>query len=232
MIRIDKFLAMHGYGSRAQVKKLILDQLVFVDGEVIKDPKIKVDETKAEVEVNGKQVTYEPYQYFLLNKPKGYISATSGNALTVLDLIEEPYPDLFPCGRLDKDTTGLLLITNNGPLAHRLLSPKHHVEKEYEVIVDLPLKEDLIQEFKKGIRLNAEELCQPADLIILSDYMCHLIIREGKFHQIKRMFQKVGYEVIELKRVRMKNLVLEDSLLPGTYRKLTKEEITELNQFE
>jgi 16S rRNA pseudouridine516 synthase len=179
------------------------------------------------VTVDGNEVHYQKFVYYMLNKPQGYISATEGQDPVVLDLIDEPYKDLFPCGRLDKDTTGLLLITNDGPLAHRLLSPKHHVEKEYIVTHESPLSEADIRKMAEGITWQSETY-RPAVCRTIDDHTCSLIISEGKFHEIKKIFEALGNKVTALARIRMKNLVLDGSLAPGEYRPLSEEELKDL----
>lgn len=229
MMRLDRMLAECGFGTRNEVKKLIRSGSVSVSGDIVRNPAAKVDEEHDSVAVDGEAIVYRRFAWYMLNKPKGYVSSTEG-ADSVLNLIAEYDRNLFPCGRLDKDTEGLLLITNDGELAHELLSPKHHVEKEYLVTVKNPLKEEDLEVFRKGIVIDGEEACQPADYRITDIYECHLIIREGKYHQIKRMFAAIGNEVTGLKRLRMKNLVLDESLEPGDYRPLKEEELEDLRR--
>ena len=229
MMRLDRMLAECGLGTRNEVKKLIRSGSVSVSGDIVRNPAAKVDEEHDSVAVDGEEIVYRRFAWYMLNKPKGYVSSTEG-ADSVLNLIAEYDRNLFPCGRLDKDTEGLLLITNDGELAHELLSPKHHVEKEYLVTVKNPLKEEDLEVFRKGIVIDGEEACQPADYRITDTYECHLIIREGKYHQIKRMFAAIGNEVTGLKRLRMKNLVLDESLEPGDYRPLKEEELEDLRR--
>lgn len=226
MIRIDKYLSDCGFGTRKEIEKMLKREEVLVDGKRITSHSFKFDEN-ATVLVNGEQVQYQRYIYIMLNKPAGYISATEGNDPTVLDLIQEPFKNLFPCGRLDKDTEGLLLITNDGPLAHNLLSPKKHVEKEYLVVVDYELTDEQLQLFEKGMQLD-DFVCQPAKIWKSDDKKYHIVIREGKFHQIKRMFEAVGSHVLYLKRLRMKNLILDETLELGSYRFLNEDEIKDL----
>lgn len=223
-MRLDKLLAASGYGSRNDVKKLIRNGLVRVDGTTVRSADLKVRPDIQEIRVDDQPVIYEKYHYFMLNKPAGYISATSGGGPTVLDLIDEPYRDLFPCGRLDKDTEGLLLITDDGPLAHELLSPRHHVEKEYEVRLRNPFDQAYAEMFAAGMTLPDGTVFQPARLIQTGENTCRIILHEGKYHEIKRMFLAAGNEVVYLRRIRMKNLELDESLAPGEYRKLSEEE--------
>ena len=236
MIRLDKYLANMGCGTRQEVKKLIRSGQVSVNGAVVKKPETKVEQTVQEVCLNGEKVGYESFEYYMLNKPAGVISATEDRSCqTVVDLIQEKKrKDLFPVGRLDKDTEGLLLITNDGELAHRLLSPKKHVDKCYFARVSGKVTEDDVRSFENGVNIGSleqPEITMPGKLeIITSDEISqiHLTIQEGKFHQVKRMFRAVGKEVIYLKRLRMGTLVLDENLSIGEYRPLTKEELEKL----
>lgn len=233
MIRLDKYLADMSIGTRTEVKKLIRQGKVAVDGLIVKNPDIKVDTDTQNVTYNGIAVTYETYEYYMLNKPAGVISATSDKTeKTVLDLIDsKKRKDLFPVGRLDKDTEGLLLITNDGELAHRLLSPKKHVDKLYYAKVEGIVGMEDIDAFAKGLDIGEGEHTKPAKLIVLkSDVISEieLTIQEGKFHQVKRMFEAVGKKVIYLKRLEMGTLKLDEGLALGEYRPLTQKEIEEL----
>lgn len=236
MIRLDKYLADMGVGTRQEVKKYIRQGRVSLDGEMIKKPEQKVDENTQTVQVDGTAVGYASYEYYMLNKPAGVISATEDRKqTTVVDLIEaKKRKDLFPVGRLDKDTVGLLLITNDGELAHRLLSPKKHVDKRYYARVEGIVTAEDQEAFARGVNIGSEaepEMTMPAELEILtSDTISEirLTIREGKFHQVKRMFEAVGKQVIFLKRETMGTLVLDETLAPGAYRPLTDEELKNL----
>lgn len=236
MIRLDKYLADMGCGTRQEVKKLIRSGQVSIDGVVARKPETKVDEKFQEVCLNGRKVGYESFEYYMLNKPGGVISATEDkNCETVVDLIKNrKRKDLFPVGRLDKDTEGLLLITNDGELAHRLLSPKKHVDKCYYAHVSGKVTEEDIKSFEDGVNIGTvkePEITMPGRLEILASEeisRIRLTIQEGKFHQVKRMFQAVGKEVIYLKRERMGTLVLDEDLKPGEYRALTEEELKNL----
>lgn len=236
MIRLDKYLADMGVGTRQEVKKYIRQGRVSLDGEMIKKPEQKVDENTQTVQVDGTAVGYATYEYYMLNKPAGVISATEDRKqTTVVDLIEtKKRKDLFPVGRLDKDTVGLLLITNDGELAHRLLSPKKHVDKRYYARVEGIVTAEDQEAFARGVNIGSEsepEMTMPAELEILtSDTISEirLTIREGKFHQVKRMFEAVGKQVIFLKRETMGTLVLDETLAPGAYRPLTDEELKNL----
>lgn len=234
--RLDKYLADMSVGTRSEVKNLIKKGLVTVNGEVIRKPEYKVDIEKDDLVCRGEPVVYQTLVYYMLNKPAGVISATNDpKQQTVLDLItDKSRKDLFPVGRLDKDTVGLLLITNDGNLAHRLLSPKHHVDKCYFAKVQGNVTKDDAEKFAEGVNIGTEdepEITMPGKLdIIKSDDLSEirLTIQEGKFHQVKRMFQAVGKEVVYLKRERMGSLILDDNLAEGEYRMLTEEELKNL----
>ncbi len=233
MIRLDKYLADMGVGTRSEVKKWIRQGKVKVNGNVVKLPETKIDEDCQAVTCHDQTIAYESLVYYMLNKPAGYVSATKDDKdKTVLDLItEKKRKDLFPVGRLDKDTEGLLLITNDGELAHRLLSPKKHVDKLYYAKVEGFVTEEDQKRFLEGVLIGAGEIAQPAFLEILkSDDISevHLTIQEGKFHQVKRMFEAVNKKVIYLKRISMGTLTLDESLELGRYRELTEEEIKQL----
>ena len=233
MIRLDKYLADMGVGTRTEVKKLIRQGRVAIDENTVKSPEMKIDINKNQVFVDGKLLTYEEFEYYMLNKPAGYVSATTDlKDKTVLDLIHsKKRKDLFPVGRLDKDTEGLLLITNDGELAHRLLSPRKHVDKVYYARVEGVVSEEDIEAFKNGVDIGENEISKPAVLEILKSEEIseiYLTIQEGKFHQVKRMFEAVGKKVVYLKRLSMGTLKLDDNLKLGEYRLLTKEELERL----
>ena len=233
MIRLDKYLADMGVGTRTEVKKMIRLGRVTIDESTVKSPEVKIDINTNQVYVDGKLLTYEEFEYYMLNKPAGYVSATTDSRdKTVLDLIHsKKRKDLFPVGRLDKDTEGLLLITNDGELAHRLLSPKKHVDKVYFARVEGVVSEDDIVAFKNGVDIGEDEITKPAVLeIIKSEEISEicLTIQEGKFHQVKRMFEAVGKKVVYLKRLSMGTLKLDENLKLGEYRLLTKEELERL----
>lgn len=232
-MRIDKYLADMGCGTRSGLKKDIRSGNVSVNGITVKSPERKIDLEADEVEFRGKSVTYEKYEYYMLNKPAGVISATSDRyEQTVTSLIRDSArKDLFPVGRLDKDTEGLLLITNDGDLAHRLLSPKKHVDKVYFARIDGRVTQEDAELFARGLDIGDRRKTLPADLhICISGEISEitLTIREGRFHQVKRMFQSVGKKVIYLKRLQMGSLCLDESLSPGEYRRLTEKEVKEL----
>lgn len=233
MMRLDKYLAEMGAGSRAEVKKQIRWGKVMVDGKTIRKPEYKLDEACAEVCYKGIPIAYQKQEYYMLNKPAGVVSATRDKKeKTVLDLIEsKKRKDLFPVGRLDKDTEGLLFITNDGELAHQLLSPKKHVDKVYFAKVSGVVTQEDVNRFAEGVAIGNDEVAKPAKLEILESgeiSEIRLTIQEGKFHQVKRMFQAVGKEVVYLKRLSMGNLVLDETLKPGQYRPLTEEELGKL----
>lgn len=233
MMRLDKYLADMGVGTRTEVKKMIRQGQIAVNGTVVKLPETKIDIDNSEVTCKGKPITYETFEYYMLNKPAGVISATTDSKdKTVIDLIDtKKRKDLFPVGRLDKDTEGLLLITNDGDIAHRLLAPKKHVDKVYYAKVEGVVTEDDIKAFANGVSLGGDEMAKPAELEILVSAEVseiRLTIQEGKFHQVKRMFESVDKKVIYLKRLSMGSLVLDESLKLGEYRKLTEEEMKAL----
>ena len=253
--RLDKIIASMGQFSRKEVKKLVRDGLVSVDGETAKASDMKCDPLQQVITVNGRPLEYEKDVYLMLNKPAGVVTATRDDRnRTVMDLLPAEYRgrDLFPVGRLDKDTEGLLLITNDGSLAHRLLSPGRHVDKEYLVTVEGPLDEEAVKAFAEGIVLADGSQCMPASLQILKQKMypqidenitdalvmnpqtgititeAKVIIQEGMYHQIKRMFGTLDRPVVALKRIRMGSLVLDETLQPGEIRPLTQDEINTL----
>lgn len=232
-LRLDKYLADMGIGTRTEVKKAITKGQVRVNEETIKRPEIKIDTEKDHVFYQGQPVAYAEYEYYMLNKPAGVISATEDKReKTVIDLItEKKRKDLFPVGRLDRDTEGLLLISNDGELAHRLLSPSKHVDKVYYAKIDGKVTIEDVEAFQQGVDIGEEKLTRPAKLRILksgTQSEIELTICEGKFHQVKRMFQAVGKEVVYLKRLQMGTLILDESLKPGEYRELTEQEIADL----
>lgn len=234
-IRLDKYLADIRIGTRREVKKYIKQGKVRVNNEVIKDSAYKVDINNNKVYFEQKPLTYSEYIYIMLNKPAGIVSATKDNFdRTVLDLIEKKYQqELFPVGRLDKDSEGLLLLTNDGDLAHNLLSPKNKVPKVYYVEVDGKVIKSHILQFREGIKINSDFITLPAELEIIesSETSKALItIHEGKFHQVKRMFKALGIKVTYLKRISMGRLKLDNRLKLGEYRHLTKSEVDLLDR--
>lgn len=233
MMRLDRFLAAAGYGTRQEVKKMIRSGRAAVNGERVNNPEFKLDEEHAEVTVDGILVLYEKYRYIMFHKPAGCVSsAHEKGERSIMEYIDESYAaDLFPVGRLDKDTEGMMLLTNDGDLAHRLLSPSKHVDKKYYAELRNPVLENDILQFKEGIDIGDEEITMPAALEIADcDSHVYITLHEGRYHQIKRMFQALNNEVLYLKRVSMKNLVLDEALKPGEYRKLTEDEIKGLKE--
>ena len=231
-IRLDKYLADMGCGTRSQVKQEISKGHVTVNDAVVRRPEYKINTDEDRVCLSGLDVAYEKYEYYMLNKPAGVVSAVRDSVdKTVLDLIDSRRDDLFPAGRLDKDTEGLLLITNDGELAHRLLSPRKHVDKVYYARIDGEVTEDDIIRFRNGIDIGDEKPSLPAELEILRsgrESEILLTIREGRFHQVKRMFHATGKEVLYLKRLQMGTLKLDENLAQGEYRRLTEEEVNAL----
>ena len=233
LIRLDKYLTDLRIGSRKEVKTYIKKGKVQVDGEIIKDSKVKINPDNAKVYFENKQLNYQEKIYLMLNKPAGVVSATKDlKDQTVIDLLDKKYHrQMFPVGRLDKDTEGLLLITNHGELAHKLLSPKNKVPKVYYAKIDGQVSQKEIKKFEKGIQLGSDFITLPAKLNILNSGSIsevHITIYEGKFHQVKRMFEAVDKKVIYLKRLSMGSLILDENLPIGSYRPLTKEEIHDL----
>lgn len=235
-MRLDKYLSNMGIGTRKQVKNLIDKSRVRVNDDLAKKSNIKIDINKDKVYFDDKLIIYEEFLYYMLNKPSGLVSATRDSSYkTVIDLIDEDYgKNLFPVGRLDIDTEGLLLISNDGQLAHKLLSPKNKVDKTYYAKINGLVTEEDKLAFKQGLDIGDGYITMPAMLNILAaDKISEieLTIHEGKFHQVKRMFQAVGKEVIYLKRISMASLKLDPSLGLGQYRRLTDKEVEELRQF-
>lgn len=226
-MRLDKFLSEMNLGTRSQVKKLIRQNMVTVNGIPAQNAEMKIDELTDRVCLRGNWLPYRRYAYYMLNKPEGVVSATRDNtARTVISLLEGcGTKDIFPVGRLDKDTTGLLLLTNDGELAHRLLSPKKHVDKTYEVMLEHPLDREDIRRLESGVSIGGEGLTLPARVEVLKPGQIRLTIQEGRFHQVKRMMLAVGNGVRSLKRVSFGGLELDEGLAPGEYRELTEEEI-------
>lgn len=229
-LRLDKYLAEIGLGTRSEVKKSIQKGLVQVNTQIIQKPEYKVDTEKDQVLFAGRPAVYVEYEYYMLNKPAGIISAsTDSRERCVVDLIlSRRRKDLFPVGRLDKDTEGLLLITNDGGLAHRLLSPKKHVDKVYYARIRGRVTSEDVEAFGQGVDIGEEKPTLPAVLQILDSgeiSEVKLTIQEGKFHQVKRMFQAVDKEVVYLKRLQMGPLVLDETLKPGEYLTLNKDEL-------
>lgn len=227
MERLDKVISSQTNYSRKDVKELVRQKRVEVNGNVVAKSDIKVDSLQDIILVDGFELVVKKYVYLMLNKPKGYVSATEDkNMPTVLDLVPEEYlhRDLFPAGRLDRDTTGLMLITDDGEFAHNILSPKKHVKKTYNVTIDTPMTEEMVVGFKNGVNLIDGE-CKEAELTITGDYTGVVVLTEGRYHQIKRMFGCFGAKVVELERIGMGNLYLPDDLELGECREFTDSEL-------
>ncbi len=237
MERIDKILSNLGHGTRKEVKALLKKGKIEVDGVIVSDNTMKIDPDKAVIKVSGEEIKYRKFIYLTMNKPAGVVSATVDNHdETVIDLIDQEYHAFkpFPIGRLDKDTVGLLLITNDGELNHKLIAPKNHVDKVYYAQINKPVDEKDVDIFKKGVILEDEYKCMPAILEVLkadengSEVM--ITIQEGKFHQVKRMFESVDKKVVFLRRMSFGPLKLDENLPEGQYRELSEEEIKLLKQ--
>ena len=236
-MRLDKYLSDMGIASRSDLKKDIRKGLVFVNGEMIRDASFTVN-SDSRILYKGEEITYEEYSYYMMNKPVGVLSSTEDRKQkTVLDLfIDAHRKDLFPVGRLDKDAEGLLLIMNDGKLAHTLLSPKNHIEKKYYVEIPASLKDEDLEPLRHGIQYDTDLVAEPAQVQLLSanpdKSAVEIIITEGKFHQIKKMFLALSenYVVTKLKRISMGALRLDESLSPGEYRKLSPGEIETLKE--
>ena len=232
--RLDKFLADAGLGTRSEVKRMLKGGLVSVNGATVKDPAMKIDAGSDAIEYRGERVAFEEHRYYMLNKPDGVVSATEDrNEPTVLSLLKDVNTkDLFPVGRLDKDTEGLLLITDDGELAHKLLSPKFHVDKTYHVTAEGIITDDDIRRLEEGMDIGEKALTLPAKAEMIGSGQdvseVLLTIHEGKFHQVKRMFEVIGKPVVHLKRISFGSLKLDEKLAPGEFRRLADEEIKAL----
>ena len=234
-MRLDKCLADCGLGTRSEVKSLLKAKRITVNGKVVTNGKVQVNPETDEILFDGEKIQYEEFVYIMMNKPKGVVSATEDNLhKTVLDLIDPLYfkKRVFPVGRLDIDTHGLLLLTNDGELAHRLLSPKKHVTKIYQARVEGVMTAEDVTAFEKGIVLSDGTECMPARLDILSttqdESIVQIHLKEGKFHQVKRMVKACGKTVVDLQRLTMGPLKLDESLALGESRPLTEEELESL----
>ena len=236
ILRVDKLLANLSYGSRKEIKKLISQKRVRIDETLVLKPEEKFDTEKNKLYLDGIHINYEEFEYYMLNKPKGYISATEDNIhKTVMELIPSKLKGLAPVGRLDIDTEGFLLVSNDGKLAHRLISPSNNVPKEYYADIEGRLPEDVQKIFAEGMPLEKDFTTKPAKLNIISrdanTAKISLIIYEGKFHQVKRMFEYVNCKVTYLKRTSFAGLALDENLKLGSVRKLTKEELDVLKTY-
>ncbi len=232
MERIDKILSNLGHGTRKEVKALLKKGQVEIDGVIASDSATKVDPDKAVIKVSGEKINYRKFIYLIMNKPAGVVSATvDKNDETVIDLIDHEYHAFnpFPIGRLDKDTVGLLLITNDGELNHKLIAPKNHVDKVYYAEINKFVDAGDVDTFKKGVVIDDGYKCMPAILDVIkadengSEVM--VTIQEGKFHQVKRMFESIDKKVVFLRRVSFGPLKLDENLLEGQCRELSKQEL-------
>lgn len=232
MERIDKIIASQGQYSRKEVKALIAKRRIAVDGRIVSSSSEKADPMTMLLTVDGKPLEFKRNLYLVLNKPKGYVSATEDREHpTVLEMVPQEYRgrDLFPAGRLDRDTTGLMIITDDGVLAHNILAPKKHVPKRYHVELDIPVTEEMRLGFSEGVMLN-DGVCKAADLIKTGEKTAEVTLREGRYHQIKRMFGCFGAEVVELKRLGMGRLTLPEDLAEGECREMSEEELALLQE--
>ena len=230
-MRLDKVLSNSGFGSRSEIRTLAKEGLIKVDGSTVYETSMHVDPENSNIEIRGTLLNYRRFIYVMMNKPAGVISATSDNKLrTAIDLLPEEFScfDLFPAGRLDIDTEGMLLLTNDGQMAHDLLSPKKHVDKRYFAIIDGVVTDNDIKRFKEGVDLDDGYRTMPAELEIIKSgprSEIELVLHEGKFHQVKRMFEAVGKKVNYLKRIQMGGLKLDNALEPGECRELSTDEV-------
>ncbi len=228
--RLDKFIASQTALSRREAQKAIRDKRVMLNGEIVRSPDIKADTGADAVTLDGKPLTYKKHVYLMMYKPAGVVSATEDRTeRTVLDILPDSLrrDGLFPAGRLDKDTTGLLILTDDGDYAHRMLSPKKHVKKRYIATLDREPDEEIIPRFREGIVLGDGTVCKSGQAELMGDRRVAVEISEGRYHQVKRMFASLGYRVVALERVRIGSLCLDRSLLPGQTREMTRAE-TEL----
>ena len=231
--RLDKIIAAQGEYSRKDVKKLAQRGAITVNGKVVKKAEEKIDPDRDIVCVNGKTLMLRTHVYIMLNKPQGVVSASRDEReKTVVDLVppELSRKGLFPAGRLDKDTTGFVLITDDGDLAHRILSPKNHVSKTYIAVLDQPIRDEFIDRFAEGLTIDGQEVCKPALLAREPDWpvqpAVRVVLQEGMYHQIKRMFAALDREVVALRRISMGGVQLDPALADGACRELTQEELT------
>jgi len=230
MERLDKVISSQLGYSRKEVKELIKRKRVSVNNQLVDKSDYKINPETDKVSVDNQKLTIKKYLYLILNKPKGYVSATTDNKdRTVLDLVPQEYlhRNLFPAGRLDKDTTGLMIITDDGNFAHEILSPKKHVQKTYNVTIDIPVTKEMVDGFQKGVNLNDVE-CKSAKLEITGKYTALVTLTEGRYHQIKRMFGCFKAKVLELERISMGRLTLPENLKSGECRELTEEELKKI----
>jgi 16S rRNA pseudouridine516 synthase len=231
LVRLDKLLSGQGFGSRTEIKNLLKQGSVMINGKVVRIADYKTDPEQDDILVYSKQINYKKFAYYMLNKPQGIVSASNDpKERTVLDLLPKGLrrPGLFPAGRLDKDTEGLILITDDGMFAHDILSPRKHVDKKYFAIVDSPIEEQYIELFEKGLTLSDGYVCMPAKIEIIKNCenaQVYITLREGKYHQIKRMFLSFGTKVLYLKRISIGGLFLDNMLKIGEFKQLSESEV-------
>jgi len=229
MERLDKILVRETGYSRKDIKILVKNKRIKVNDEIVFKSDIKISDNDV-IKLDDNIIELKEFVYLVLNKPKGYVSATEDDSnLTVLDLIDDKYRhrNLFPAGRLDKDTTGLMIITDDGVFAHNILSPKKHIEKTYNVKIDIPITNEMIIGFKNGVELIDGE-CKSATLEKTGEYTGKVTLTEGRYHQIKRMFGCFSAKVVELERIKMGNFYLPNDLELGSFRELTEEELKQI----
>ncbi|MCR5719237.1 MAG: rRNA pseudouridine synthase [Lachnospiraceae bacterium] len=232
MIRLDKYISLAAAKTRSEAKALIKKKQVTCDGAVVNNPDMKIDENSSVITLMGKELSYKEFVYYMLNKPEGFVTATTDlKDSTVMDLVKGAihFDKLFPVGRLDKDSTGLLLITDDGETAHRLLSPSKHVFKKYFITLDNDISDEQLNILENGVMLDGE-MTKPAHTKRVDSSSVYISICEGKFHQVKRMVHCVGLTVTSLKRVSFGPLILDDNLKPGEFRELTPEEIKSIKE--
>ena len=232
MERLDKVISNQIGYSRKEVKDLVKQKRITINGDIALKSDVKVDVLVDKIFVDGEEISFKKFVYLMLNKPKGYVSATEDkNMPTVLELVPDEYlhRDLFPAGRLDRDTTGLMLITDDGEFAHNILSPKKHVKKTYNVTIDIPMTEEMVNGFKNGVNLIDGE-CKEAELTITGEYTGVVVLTEGRYHQIKRMFGCYGAKVIELNRICIGNLYIPKELKLGQVREATYIELQKIQE--
>lgn len=230
--RIDKIISEQTNYSRKEIKKLISKGLILVNDVIVKKSEEKFEEENIKIKIANEELEIREHIYLVLNKPKGYISATEDNSQkTVLDLVPEKYKTrvLFPAGRLDKDTTGLMIITDDGEFAHDILSPRKHVKKVYEVLIDIPVTEEMIEGFSEGVKLN-DASCKPAYLEKTGEYTALVTLKEGRYHQIKRMFGCYKAKVLELNRVCIGNYYLPKELKEGEVIEIFDSELDHIKE--
>lgn len=230
MERLDKVISNQIGYSRKEVKDLVKQKRITINGDIALKSDVKVDVLVDKIFVDGEEISFKKFVYLMLNKPKGYVSATEDkNMPTVLELVPDEYlhRDLFPAGRLDRDTTGLMLITDDGEFAHNILSPKKHVKKTYNVTIDIPMTEEMVTGFKNGVNLIDGE-CKEAELTITGEYTGVVVLTEGRYHQIKRMFGCFGAKVVELERIGMGDFFLPEDLELGECREFSNEELKQV----